>query len=355
MIAGFSTPGYTPPAMQLEQFAQSIDFRPNTESVDDQKSQGSCVAHGAQTSLEICYERAGQKRDFSRQYLYYYVRLLGGTLGQLAGGGFTSQIGEVMEAGGGVCMESTWPYKDENDGVEPSEGARIEARSLFGTDATKWVRIDSVNAVKRALNLGKPVAITMYVHPGMMYQLGNNWREHDWDVMGNVAIGLHCVTVIGYDESVGRFLIENSWGSEWGDGGFFGMPYALLANSRCVIDAYYFDKLPVPFVTDAAYRPEDPATFTSATGVLTLPTVQYFPGDFGGAVQFNRVCLKLTKFGTISTDDEMVFGTDNFIQRKTTTSDLPRMGLPRVLVDGVEFKKVRLIGLEFEILSGEPA
>ena len=355
MIPSYNTPGFSPPPMQLEVFAQSIDFRPNTESVDDQKSQGSCVAHGAQTSLEICYERAGLKRDFSRQYLYYYVRLLGGTLGQLAGGGYTSQIGEVMEAGGGVCLEQTWPYKAEHDGVEPPEGARIEARSFFGTDATKWGRVDSVNSVKRALNLGRPVGITMYVHRGMMRDLGTNWRTHTWDVVNSMPVGLHCVTVIGYDEACGRFLIENSWGSEWGDGGFFGMPYELFANPNCVVDAYAWEKLPVPFIPDQAYRAEDPATFSSATGVLTLPTVQYFPGDFGGAVQFNRVCLKITKFGTITTDDEMVFGNDNFIQRKTTTSDLPRMGLPRVLVDGVEFKRVRLIGLEFEILAGEPA
>ncbi|MBK9735676.1 MAG: hypothetical protein IPO92_12205 [Saprospiraceae bacterium] len=32
--------------------------------------------------------------------------------------------------------------------------------------------------------------------------------------------GLHCVTIIGYDEAGGYWICKNSWGTTWGDGGF---------------------------------------------------------------------------------------------------------------------------------------
>lgn len=343
--------GFTPPFMQQQVFASSIDFRPNTESVDNQKSQGSCVAHGAQTMLEIMYERAGIKIDFSRQYLYYYVRLYGGTLGMLSGGGFTSQIGQIVDQAG-CCLESTWEYKPSNDGIEPDEESKTEARRLIPQGSTKFKQLTGMRDVKQALNQGKPVTITMYVTPQWMNGLGKNWRTHTWDMLES-PIGLHNTTIIGYDDAVNRYLVENQYGDLWGDGGFFGLPYELFNNSNCVLDCFCFDELAVPAIPDSVYKQEDIPTFNTSTNVLTLPTVYYFPGDFGGAVLFKNVCLKLTTFGTVTTNDEMVMGIDNFIQRKTWNSDIPRMGLPKVIIDGVLHDRVKLVGLDFEILSGE--
>jgi len=43
---------------------------------------------------------------------------------------------------------------------------------------------------------------------------------------------LHAVLVVGYDESQQRFLVRNSWGKQWGMGGYFTMPYAYLLDSN---------------------------------------------------------------------------------------------------------------------------
>ena len=39
------------------------------------------------------------------------------------------------------------------------------------------------------------------------------------------CIGGHAVCVVGYDNSKQMFLVRNSWGSGWGDKGYFYIAY----------------------------------------------------------------------------------------------------------------------------------
>ena len=44
------------------------------------------------------------------------------------------------------------------------------------------------------------------------------------------ALGGHAVMAAGYDDGWGRFLVRNSWGAEWGMGGYFTIPYGYFTN-----------------------------------------------------------------------------------------------------------------------------
>ena len=41
------------------------------------------------------------------------------------------------------------------------------------------------------------------------------------------AIGMHAVLIAGFDDETQTFDILNSHGTDWGNGGYFRMPYAL--------------------------------------------------------------------------------------------------------------------------------
>jgi len=51
-------------------------------------------------------------------------------------------------------------------------------------------------------------------------------------------VGGHAVVAVGYDEDYhpplwdapGGFLVRNSWGSSWGQGGYFWMPKSYVVN-----------------------------------------------------------------------------------------------------------------------------
>jgi C1A family cysteine protease len=51
-----------------------------------------------------------------------------------------------------------------------------------------------------------------------------------------VILGGHAVLAVGYDDSEQRFIVRNSWGDEWGDGGYFSMPYAFLTERNLSSD-----------------------------------------------------------------------------------------------------------------------
>lgn len=48
---------------------------------------------------------------------------------------------------------------------------------------------------------------------------------------GDTVLGGHAIVCVGYDDGMrigdcsGAFLIRNSWGSSWGDGGYGYLPY----------------------------------------------------------------------------------------------------------------------------------
>jgi C1A family cysteine protease len=47
---------------------------------------------------------------------------------------------------------------------------------------------------------------------------------------GEGVIGGHCILAVGYDDARQVFLIRNSWGTEWGKGGYGTIPYAYLVD-----------------------------------------------------------------------------------------------------------------------------
>ena len=41
---------------------------------------------------------------------------------------------------------------------------------------------------------------------------------------------------VGYDDATSLFTIQNSWGTERGDGGYFYMPYSYLTDANLSAD-----------------------------------------------------------------------------------------------------------------------
>jgi len=43
-------------------------------------------------------------------------------------------------------------------------------------------------------------------------------------------LGGHAVLAVGYDDANQWFVVRNSWGDQWGMGGYFTMPYPYLTQ-----------------------------------------------------------------------------------------------------------------------------
>jgi len=95
-----------------------------------------------------------------------------------------------------------------------------------------------VKAVKKALSERKPVIICMECPDSF-----NNWSIKDlWMPTESPGVNYieacHALCVVGYDDDKfgGAFEIQNSWGTDWGNGGYVWVRYTDFGNH--VMEAY---------------------------------------------------------------------------------------------------------------------
>lgn len=205
-----------------------VDLIPQVHEVEHQGSTNSCTANAGCTALEIMYGRAGEFEDFSRMFLYWNVRKLGNMLGK-DGGAFPRHIGQALKDYG-VPKESYWQFTTENISKTPTRSAYMKAEEH---KVIEYRRVSSnIDDIRNAVLNGIPVLTTIWIRPSF-YSLKGDWRTHDWS--DTKSRGSHEVVIVGFCDKSERFLVQNSWGSRWGDGGFYGLPYAKVGK-----DAYEF-------------------------------------------------------------------------------------------------------------------
>ena len=81
---------------------------------------------------------------------------------------------------------------------------------------------------KKAL-LDGPVVAAMAVYQDFFHYKSGVYRH----ITGNLA-GYHAVCVVGYDDAKACWIVKNSWGSNWGEHGFFNIRYG-----ECGLDTQF--------------------------------------------------------------------------------------------------------------------
>ena len=120
----------------------------------------------------------------------------------------------------GAVTYAEYPY---NEGSCRRPGAQMVARaSKFRIADWRVVDTDQLDQVKAELASGHPVVIGMRPNRDFHRLRGREvWRAG----MPVDDDGHHAVTVVGYSERGQYFVLMNSWGRGWGDGGFGRIAY----------------------------------------------------------------------------------------------------------------------------------
>ena len=63
---------------------------------------------------------------------------------------------------------------------------------------------------------------------------------------GERVLGGHAVMAVGYDDEQRNFIVRNSWGSGWGQDGYFLMPYHYLHDPNLASDFWTVRMLSAP-------------------------------------------------------------------------------------------------------------
>jgi C1A family cysteine protease len=92
-----------------------------------------------------------------------------------------------------------------------------------------WVNKD-VNALKEAI-YENPVPVGLY-----LYQDFYNYTGGVYEHVTGIRVGGHAVLAVGWDDNPpdapgkGCFKVKNSWGTGWGESGYFRIAYTQVTN-----------------------------------------------------------------------------------------------------------------------------
>lgn len=187
--------------------------------VRNQGECGWCVGHAAGATLDALYCAEGcPPPRVSMAHLWSVGH--GGTIGDCGPGWYVDE-GLAAVASNTLVSESTWPYTNGSRGMNSTRPSSAELAMQGRYGATGYTMIaddaDKVTNIKRALASGRAVSVWSGVCFSQGWQNGTTVIDTP---TGGCVDGYHAYTIVGYDESTGEFLALNSWGTNWGNGGY---------------------------------------------------------------------------------------------------------------------------------------
>ena len=223
-------------------------LKPWFSPIEDQGSLGSCTANAGVGLVEYFERRAfGRHIDASRLFLYKVTRNMLHWTGDTGAFLRTTMGGLVLF---GVPPEEYWPYQISEYDKEPSSFCYAFAQAY---QALTYYRLDPpqtpsdvlLNRLKLYLAAGLPSMFGFTVYSSISQ--ASSTGKIPFPTPGEQIVGGHAIIAAGYDdnmkiknsndggaETTGAFLIRNSWGAGWGDGGYGWLPYEYVRRGLAV-------------------------------------------------------------------------------------------------------------------------
>ena len=221
-------------ARRLGNLPPAHDLRPSMPPVYDQGQLGSCTGNAIAGAME--YERTRQGlADFipSRLFVYYNERALEGTVSSDSGAVIRDGIKVVNTEG--VCPETLWPYDIGMFAVKPPRRCYVAATK---DKAVQYESIQTLGELKDAIASDLSVVFGFTVYESFESQtVAKTGVMPMPNVHSEAVVGGHAVLAVGYSDPEGHVVVRNSWGTAWGDGGYFYMPYEYLTGSKASSDS----------------------------------------------------------------------------------------------------------------------
>jgi len=169
--------------------------------VRNQGKCGSCwtfsTAGMIENSYNVQYDKAVASIDLAEQDLLSCSRLGNCGMGGPIGGEVLTYIQNF-----GICEEDCFPYVASDVGCNRCSDYNQKLWTI-----QEFEHVIGRENIKRALACYGPLSIGVKPWPGSSPPSG------------------HAVVLVGWDDTTSKWIIRNSWGAGWGDGGYGKLPY----------------------------------------------------------------------------------------------------------------------------------
>jgi len=289
------------------QLPSSVSLRQYAPTPMNQGEQGSCTgwstSYAARTILEsVASGSDPNNAPFSPSYIFNQEH------GSNCNGAVMYDVLTKLSQEGTLPL-SEFPYDARSCDRTPSSQQRNEAHSYKILGFNRLTNGQNFNidltSMKQNIAKGAPVIIGMPVG-GTLMNLARNennglWKptDNDYNALEDFrngdyrrsGLGGHAICVIGYDDNKfgGSVEIQNSWGKDFGDGGFFWMKYKDFKNF--CMEAYGL----FPFPSAKANTNQ---TFKASLGLIINKTKEniMFKSKQGNVFETKNILPDGTKF-----------------------------------------------------------
>ena len=256
----------------------------------DQGQIGSCVAFGTVAAATYARLKAGLPADpLSELFLYFAAR-------ERAGYDVTQDTGLEIRDGfaslahDGVCPLVEWPYNTSKFTTRPPAQAWADA---LGFEATAYGAV-AAGAVDDMIASGYPVVIGFDVYESFESDATASTGVMSVPRSGEQMLGGHCVVLVSTPKD-GKDIpggvagtlyrrARNSWGTGWGDGGWFWFPVAAMNHAS---DFWQVTTVSAPLGSLSPWKMSSTRSSTRSA-----------PASFAAAASFSAAAGSSTMMGT---------------------------------------------------------
>jgi C1A family cysteine protease len=183
-------------------------------SIKDQGQCGSCYSFGASATYEsYVLLTTGVTVDLSEQYFMMKAKEIG-PYGGCSGWYLDTSMNLLKDKG--VAKEADCPYKAVESACSTSAKPDHKIKS--------WANTTDKTTIQNALQQYGLVYVGFAVYNDFM-----SYKKGYYEYKTGSLRGYHAVAIVGYDDK--GFKVKNSWGTGWGDGGYFYILYSQMTNS----------------------------------------------------------------------------------------------------------------------------
>lgn len=208
-----------------------VDLRSKFPAPYDQGELGSCTANALCGVVQ--YDLPALQG--SRLFVYYNERQLEGTINEDAGALLSDGVRTLQRYG--VCQESVWPYDISKFAIKPAakaytHGAQHKALVVKNI-------LNDLSAMKNSLAAGHPFVVGIMIFESFeTEEVAKTGVVPMPEPEKEECLGGHAIVCVGYNDDKKQWIMRNSWGSTWGDAGYFYLPYAYLVDSDLSSDLW---------------------------------------------------------------------------------------------------------------------
>lgn len=241
LLAECPSPSPAEPMTKLTtKIPSSYTLCPRATPIIDQLSIGSC------TSTSLCdtvFFMARSRPMPSRLFNYYLSRAKEGYITDDVGCDMRTAMSVGIDRG--FCPETKWTYVDDGKKfkTKPTEACYTLAKNQKILDKS-YLPGDGGEAYRRTLFTNKaPIIVGITIWESMLSLENLKSGFIPIPEPGEKYLGFHYLQLYGYDDAIRTFTLKNSWGTYYGDRGWFHCSYDYLVGHHGNFEAWTIKSL----------------------------------------------------------------------------------------------------------------